>query len=296
LPVLIYHNDLNKIPAQPLNDKELNLLFALIYKFRQEQKSTITINFSELKLLSNGLPHNERFLFTVENTYKKLMSTKQKILLPNGDLVLFNIFNEFIISTKRKEITIEFNKRFKYLIDDLSHSYTKFELADFTALRSLYSKNMFRLLKQFEKTKTFIITLEKFKEFFSIPDSYTMSKINDKVLAIIKRDLEPLFKNLKITKLKKGRYIDKLKFTWTSYFRSNSFSCSCHMNTQKVSITPKNKKLDCEISEFESIKQKLYPKLIKFISDLPKFQKLNDILKKISTQEDLNNFKLKYGI
>jgi plasmid replication initiation protein len=296
MPILTYHNDINKISAKTLNEKELNLLFALIYKFRKERQLTLTINFLELKTLSNGDVHSHRFISTIENTYKKILQTKQQLTLPNGDLVLFNVFNEFIISYERKEITVEINKRFRYLIDNLVGNYTKFDLIEFIHIRSSYSKNMFRLLKQFETTKTFIITMEKFRDFFTIPISYTMSKINDKVLKIIIKDLKPLFKNLKIEKLKKGKFIEKLKFTWASNIQYRTSKCESKVNTHNPSRKIKNSQIRPSLSDFELAKQKLYPKLIKFISDFENFTKLNNLLHQVTTPKELDNFKLKYNL
>ena len=296
MPIIAYHNDINKISAKTLNEKELNLLFALIYRFRRERVLNLTISFLELKKLSNGDIHSDRFLSTIENTYKKILNTKQQLTLPNGDLVLFNVFNEFIISYKRKEVTVEINKRFRYLIDNLVGNYTKFDLIEFVNIRSSYSKNMFRLLKQFEKTRTFIITMERFKSFFMIPVSYTMSKINDKVLKLILRDLNPLFKNLKITKMKRGKLIDKLKFTWTSNIQYKSSNPQSKVYTPNTTTKANNSQIRPSLSDFELSKQKLYPKLIKYLSDFKKFTKLHELLELVTTQEELNNFKLKYSL
>lgn len=50
------------------------------------------------------------------------------------------------------------------------------------------------------------------------------------------------------------------------------------------------------ITEFETKKGKLFPRLVKFISNLKEFDKLHQILHGIQTEDELNNFKLEYNL
>ena len=75
---------------------------------------------------------------------------------------------------------------------------------------------MFRLLKQYRVTGTYVVKMEDFRELLDIPKSYKISHIDQKVLAPIKGELSPIFKNLKITKNKSKRRGNKvLGFTFT---------------------------------------------------------------------------------
>ncbi|HCY7694735.1 TPA: RepB family plasmid replication initiator protein, partial [Staphylococcus aureus] len=79
-----------------------------------------------------------------------------------------------------------------------------------------YSKNMFRLLKQYKHTGYFKIQIEDFRERLDIPNSYRMTHINQKVLSPIIKELGFIFNNLNINKIKakKGRKIEWLEFTF----------------------------------------------------------------------------------
>ena len=44
------------------------------------------------------------------------------------------------------------NPRFSFLLNDLTSQFTRFELAEFTALKSSYAKETYRRLKQYRQT------------------------------------------------------------------------------------------------------------------------------------------------
>ncbi|MDK8605649.1 RepB family plasmid replication initiator protein, partial [Staphylococcus aureus] len=103
-------------------------------------------------------------------------------------------------------------------------NFTKFELREMTHLKSTYSKNMFRLLKQYKHTGYMKIKIEDFRERLDIPESYRMSNINQFVLTPIIKELSPIFNNLNINKIKakKGRKIEWLEFTFDAEKRIHS--------------------------------------------------------------------------
>lgn len=70
---------------------------------------------------------------------------------------------------------------------------------------------MYRLLKQWRSTGFATYEIKEFRRLLNIPDSYGMGHISQKVLRIIKRDLSPYFKNLRIKKIKgKGKDARKI--------------------------------------------------------------------------------------
>jgi len=208
-----YHSDINKIPLRNFNEKEINLFFSLLFKAKEKGTSKIKINFTELRKLSNGDINSPRFIKSLENLNYKLLSLNLKQVFPNGDIAMFNLFSDFFISLERKTLEIQVHDRFYYMLNDFL-TYTQFELEQLVRLRSSYSKNIYRLLKQFQSTKFFTVYLEEFRRVLCIPESYKISHIDQKVLKPAMKELAPLFPNLKLEKIKEGRKIKSLKFTW----------------------------------------------------------------------------------
>ncbi|HGS2937989.1 TPA: replication initiation protein, partial [Streptococcus pneumoniae] len=115
-----------------------------------------------------------------------------------------------------KYLEIATSPDLKYILNSITDNFTKFELKEMTHLKSTYSKNMFRLLKQYKHTGYMKIKIEDFRERLDIPESYRMSNINQFVLTPIIKELSPIFSNLNINKVKakKGRKIEWLEFTF----------------------------------------------------------------------------------
>lgn len=116
---------------------------------------------------------------------------------------------------KKHYIDVSVNKEFEYILNELKVNFTRFELEEFTKLKSSYSKQMFKLLAQYNSTGILIISMDVFREKLDIPVSYKMHHIDSKILKPIMNELKSYFRNLKLEKIKKGRNIDKLKFTFS---------------------------------------------------------------------------------
>lgn len=208
-----YHNDINKIPLRNFNEKELNLFFTIIYKAKNEGLNVIKLDFIDLKKLALTHRADERLIKSLEGMNKKLLSLDQKVTLEDGKILMFNLFNTFMIDPIEKNMIVKINENFEYMLNDLPQ-YTKFELSQLVSLRSSYAKNMFRLLKQFESTNYFIIILDEFKRMLCVPNGYKNYDIDRRVITPIMEELSPIFPNLKLEKGKKGRKITNFIFTW----------------------------------------------------------------------------------
>ncbi|WP_131832399.1 replication initiation protein, partial [Mycobacteroides abscessus] len=114
--------------------------------------------------------------------------------------------------------------KLKNILNELTGDFTKFELEELTHIKSTYSKNMYRLLKQYRHTGYYKIHIDDFRERLDVPKSYRMTNVNTSVLKPIIKELSPLFENLKINKIKakKGRKIEWLEFVFSPERRTFS--------------------------------------------------------------------------
>ncbi|MGX0053594.1 plasmid replication initiation protein, partial [Staphylococcus capitis] len=106
------------------------------------------------------------------------------------------------------------NPDLKFVLNDITRNFTKFELKELTNLKSSYSKTMFRLLKQYKHTGYLKLSMEDFRTRLDVSKSYQMCDITERVLKPISKELTPIFNNLNINKVKakKGRKIEYLEF------------------------------------------------------------------------------------
>lgn len=217
--IVEYDSRINELNFGKFKEKELDLFFSICYKMKNEGINEVVLTFQELKELSSYTNRNlERFTKDLESTYDKLLDIKIRNETKKR-IEKFVLFTKYVIEKEDKLIKIKLNEEFSFVLNDIG-KFTKFDLIEFTSIKSSYAKNMFKILKQFEhngnKEKWFEIKLELLKERLAIPKSYKMTHIDSFVLAPILEQLTSLFLGLKVEKIKKGRNIDSLKFTWKS--------------------------------------------------------------------------------
>ncbi|MGL5901258.1 MAG: replication initiation protein, partial [Cetobacterium sp.] len=216
--IVQYDSKLNNLNFGKFKEKELDLFFAICYKLKEQGLDEITLSFQELKELSNYSRNDvKRLISDIESTYTKLLDIKLEIIISPKVREKFVLFTKYRIDEEKKEMTIQLQKEYRFVLNDID-KFTKFDLIEFSNLKSSYARNMFRLLKQFDNKKNLFswyeVKIETFKELLGVPSCYKMINIDKKILIPIMDQLKPLFPNLKLEKIKKGVKVVALKFTW----------------------------------------------------------------------------------
>ena len=219
-----YHNDINTLKLGTFKEKELDVFFSILFKLRDKGTEPMELKYNELHKLANTSGHNSRMYSYITGLNKKLLGLTQEVTLPDGAIREFNLF-EYI---DRKEdwdfIRLKVTETFSYMLNDLIGHYTKFDLKALVSLKSGYSKQLFKLLKQYEgkgPCSWYWVELEELKELLGVPKAYTTTDLNIRVLKPIEKDLRTIFKNFKIHKLTterepvgRGKKTHSIKFTW----------------------------------------------------------------------------------
>ena len=251
--ILKYHNDINKLKLGIFTEKETDIFFTLLLKAKEQNNFNIT--FQELKKITDyKATTKKRFVDNILSLASKLKALNQTIEIKQGEWVTFSLFRDIVTSTNRDDITLEVDERFRYLIKDLINNFTMVDLKELVSLNSSYSKIVYRVLKQWSSTRERIFSIEEFRELLGIPIGYRMSEIDKFVLEPVLRELPSYFTNLKLEKLKNGRAIAFLKFTW----KSGKENCEL-LETNLIEIS---KELSDTIKETRSNSH-----IVKFLSD-----------------------------
>lgn len=214
--LVVYKDEMNTVPLRNFNSKEMDLFFSICSKMRNEELSTVSFDFQDLRDLSNyKMTATDHFISDLENIYSKLIELDFRIETEEK-IIKFVLFTKYEIDKINETISIRINDEFKHILNNIFDNFTKFELEEFTTLRSSYSKTAYRLLKQFRQSGYYIVQIDEFRRLFDIPESYQMSDIDKRVLERIEDELPEFFKDLKITKLRgKGRrkrFIEHIEF------------------------------------------------------------------------------------
>ena len=197
--IVRYNNDLNtKTYLKNFNAVELNFFMAICSKLKAQGTSEIKFTFNELKKkIQYDTSHN------TDNFINKLRSTNRKILnsiceIETKDYIdQFVLFPTFKISKKAGTLTVKINQDYAYLLNDFTN-FTEFGLANFIKLSSKYIKLLYKELMQFKSTGKLYLTMEEFRKKLDIPDSYSFSKIKDRILLPSFKDFSFIFKKFKV--------------------------------------------------------------------------------------------------
>lgn len=243
--IVKYHNNFNSVALKNFNGVEIDLLMAICSKLKNEDINEIKLEFSDLRRMVNSKHRGElRFIQNLEQMYKKLLNLSIRIETEDK-ITNFILFTKYEILKKQKIIIIKINEEFKFLLNKLINNFTRFELNEFISLKSNYSKEIYRRLKQFKHTGIWKIKMNNFRELLNIPEKYRMSEIDKKVLKISMEELNKYFNNFKIIKIKKGRKIEFLEFKfvpekkYNEKVESNDRELSLPNETKKIETTPK---------------------------------------------------------
>ena len=177
---------------------DLDLLMAIAARVRDKEIDEVTFTFEELRQLA----HVKKNL-TDKELAARIVEVNDRLLAcrfrfqDDSRTVQFTLFSGFETDWKTRKLLVAVNPRFSFLLNDLTSQFTRFELAEFTALKSSYAKETYRRLKQFRQTGVWKVSLAEFRRLLDIPDSYRISHINSRVIKPIEDELKPLM-NLKV--------------------------------------------------------------------------------------------------
>ena len=199
--IVKYDNDFNTVGLRGFTAEELDLLMTILHRVRNREIEEIKFSYYDLKQLikSEKKPTIEQFSKSIMNINKKLLALNFT-LVENDEIIQFALFKEFRTSPKKQILTVSVSERFKFLLNDFDPGkWTRFELEEFVDLKSSYTKEFYRRMKQFRGTGFWKCGIEEFRNLLDIPEKYRITDIDAWVLKPIQKELGEKY-NLKIEK------------------------------------------------------------------------------------------------
>jgi plasmid replication initiation protein len=228
-PEIVHHLD-----TGGLSVVERRIFKVISWMVRDEGSSLVTITFDDFRrlMLKSDDKNYEpaKLVPLIHKAYKKILAIPFEMRTPDH-IQVFNVFYGFDIDTRNKTVTIAVNKPWTYLFTGVK-PFIYYEMIEYQGLESGYAQLMYEFMKDFRTVGHFYeygeyklhdpTPIEEFREAMCIPDKQyrkengknNMVKINDKVLAPIKKELSPIFEDFKIEKIYKGRMVVALRFAW----------------------------------------------------------------------------------
>ena len=246
--IVKYHNNLNSISMRGRTSEEMNFFFTIISEIRDKGIAEIELSTDKIKDLIDFKDRHFRWVKILETIADKIMGLRY-IEKTENEIAYFNMFQRFKINIPEKTIQIKVSDDFEYIVNKLTSHFTVYELAEFTSLKSTYSKTMYRILKQWRTVGVKEIEIKVFRELLNIPKSYRANDINKRVIAPIKKELPQYFDNFKVKIIKantQGTPVIAYKFTWdpekTSSWDPNKYKISSKQTRKKKPYRSQNNK------------------------------------------------------
>ncbi|MGL6119405.1 MAG: replication initiation protein [Fusobacteriaceae bacterium] len=116
-------------------------------------------------------------------------------------------------ASKRETLTVQELDYWDTTLKDKKKQLLLLEEAEIRGIRGKYAKRLYMLLKQFEPTGYFVMGIEQFRKVMEVPESYTLSQLNDKIIKKVQNELakKEIFEFPNESKGKGRRKIEKIE-------------------------------------------------------------------------------------
>lgn len=216
--IVKYNNKLNTLTFHNFTESEMKIFFALIAKMKNHGTESVMFTFSELKQLTHEKKNYTKIEYAklIESMYSKLISLRYKYDDGEDMAGEFNLFTGYNRSLKEEYFELSVTPQFQSLLNDLAREFTRFELEEFIKLRGKYTKQIYRLLKQWRTVGHYSVLIKEFRELVDIPEKYNTGEMTRRVIdpAIEKLHEIYAFRNLKYEYSYAGHKPIRVIFSW----------------------------------------------------------------------------------
>lgn len=201
-----YSNDFNAVPLKDFSLVQKKILMTLIWLIKETDGSDITIDYDRFISLAQSKPRSlEEGIRLIRQTFRKILSLSITEIETETSYEEFMLFTARKVDKKNGEITVRVNPDYFSLIKDFANEYTKFPLQIGNSFSKQYTIDIYKFLRQFADTGFWVVTVENFKRYLAIPDSYGATKIREKIINPALEELKKYYPNLRLEEVKAKR-------------------------------------------------------------------------------------------
>lgn len=195
-----YSNKMHKVYFKNFTQRDSNFFISICSRLKNNVDGIVEMTFSELREMADYKDTSrDRFVRDLTEMNKKLNEIDGHFET-DEEIVTFNLFSTFRILKTKDIVKIRVNPDFKDFLIEFSKGFTVYELEEFVNLESIYSKALFRYLKQWRtQGKTPVYSPDEIKLMLDTPD-YVPKYLFEKVLKPAVQEIQQkgYFKNLNI--------------------------------------------------------------------------------------------------
>lgn len=221
--VVKYDNIINHLSFKNFTENDFNLFMCLCSRLRDlgDEEQIYEYNYLMDMIGWDKSQRIDLFHDEIKRMTDKIRQIGGVVDVTPDEFVCFNLFDTFRGNKQKRHLTVSVNPKFKFVLNDLTKNFTRFELSEYVSLNGRYSKLLYQHLKQYRKTGWWQVSVDDIRRELSIPESMVSRNIMQKV---IKPSIEVIksckgFSELNVEVLlssRRGRAVEGYKFTWTA--------------------------------------------------------------------------------
>ncbi len=229
--LVMYNNQLNTIVLpESFTDAELRVFWAIISRLRDKGCEEVTFRYSYLKELTKEKRHytKQQYSELIQGIYHKLIGLR--FAYSNDEVIgEVNLFQSYEKQLSDESFTISVSPKFQYIFNELTTngSYTAWSLSQFCELPGVYTKQLYRLLKQWKYKGSASFLLKDLRQYMGVPEKYETKEVTRRVLSPAVSKLimyTEEFKSLTFEYSSRKTKAIRVTFTWTPEKRKNNVS------------------------------------------------------------------------
>lgn len=219
--IIKYDNTFNKTSLSLLTKVESNILISVLSKMGSEKNDNgcyvARFSFRDLRETSGANIQHYR----IKKVFDTLLETKVEFF-NNHSYEKGNLFSHYAISEDKKEAEIILTKNMTDKLIPGDKEFTILNLNEYIALPTNYSKEMYRLLRQFRYSGKKVISKQDFINMLKPPKSYVEYDIVRKVVLPAIAENRIHFEDLSINIKTNGRLPEVIKITFKPHPKNES--------------------------------------------------------------------------
>lgn len=190
--VVRYNNGLNAVPLRQFTPVEMDIFWAICSKMKRKGTEEMTFEFEIFKELANYKRDSAESFYTALKRLSDKLGTLTFKFEDKHSYEQLWLFQRFYIDKDKETVSIQTTTRFEFILNTISSNFTRFELDIMTKLSSSYTKELYRQLMQHRDKNqhrgAWFVKIEDFRTALSIPQSYRMSDINQRILSVSQKE------------------------------------------------------------------------------------------------------------
>lgn len=220
-----YDHKLNKLDFSGLSKTNLDMFMTILSRAKNIADKEVIFSYKEIKDLAKLEKH-----ITTAELWNQLEDMKDGLYNVSCDIFFvkengkreshsFHVFERWDNYEDEKMLVLTIAPSFQFLLNDFKR-FEEFKLIEFVSLKSIYSKNLYRMLMDFSDVGTFTFhSLAQLKKSLAIPEDTPGKKIKPILDKCIKEfEKMGLFEGIAFEIAKdesvQGKPIKAIRFTW----------------------------------------------------------------------------------